>query len=326
MENTITTTPKERAAELTSRINANAAIAAQTLVAIGRDLKIMRDEKLYTELGCADFGEYCDKHTQVRQRQAYNFIKAFETYGERLSELSGLGITKLALLSALDEEEREELIENGDAEKMSTRELENTIAELKKQNEQLTLDMGELDANKTETEEKMEKLAKEIEVLKQSLQNAEEKNKELENRPVEVAVQKPDETVIEKIKADAKKEAEKAVADAEKKHKAALDKLRDEMKDRYDNERIEAVDTARKEQFAEIERLKAENTALQANAKKSAPSDAKSRIKFYMAEMQNTFNSAIEVVREVGDEAEKESYKKALKTILETLGGAVDGI
>lgn len=323
MENTtLATTPKGRADELTSRINASALTVVLTYVNIGRDLKSMRDEMLYTELGCANFEEYCDKHTKVGQRQAYNFIKCFETYGDRLDELSHLGITKLSLMTMIDETDREELIESGEAEKLSTRQLEERIKELKKQNEQLTLDMGEVEADKTEAEEKINKQAEEIEALKKSLRASEEKNKELESRPVEVAVQKPSDAEIKKIKADAKSAADKAVAAAEKKHKAEMDKLREELRE----ERITAVDAARKEQNAEVERLKSENAALQASAKTPPASDTKSRIKFYLAEMQNTFNTAIKAAREVSDEKEKAGYKEALKAVLKVLGGAVDGI
>lgn len=73
-------TPQERAALLNSRINANTQLAAESLVAVGRDLKAMRDEKLYTEFGCETFEEYCEAKTQIKQRQAYNFIKCFEKY------------------------------------------------------------------------------------------------------------------------------------------------------------------------------------------------------------------------------------------------------
>ena len=188
MENTITVTPKEKADVLTSRINANAAVAAQTLVLIGRDLKTMRDEKLYIELGCSNFEEYCDKHTTVRQRQAYNFIKCFEQYGERLSELSGLGVTKLTLMSVLDDEDREELIESGEAERLSTRELEKKINELKNKYEQLTLELGKATDDKDAAEENLKALNEKISELTEALGKSEARNKELEARPVDVAV------------------------------------------------------------------------------------------------------------------------------------------
>lgn len=136
-------TPQERAALLDSRINANAKIAADSIVAVGRDLKAMRDEKLFLKLDCETFEDYCDKKTPIKQRQAYNFIKCYEKYGERLNELSNIGITKLTLMSALDDEDSERLIESGEAEELSTRELEKRIKELQNKNEQLTFELDE---------------------------------------------------------------------------------------------------------------------------------------------------------------------------------------
>lgn len=323
MENTtIATTPKEKAAELTSRINANSAVAVQTLASIGRDLKTMRDEKLYLELGCADFGEYCDKHTQVRQRQAYNFIKCYEKYGERLPELSGLGITKLALMSALDDEDREELIESGEAEKLSTRELEKRIEELNNKYEQLTIELGEATEDKETAESQLEALNKQIKELTAALDKAETRNKELENRPVEVAVQKPSEAEIKKIKDEAQKAAKKAADAAEKQHKKELDKLRADLESQYKDSLSDSI----KVKNEEIERLKSENATLKANAKKAAPDDTKTRVKFYLSEIQNTFNSAIETVRAVENDEEKQKYKAAFNSVIEQLGSIVKTI
>lgn len=117
-------TPKERAAILDSRINANAQIAAESIVAVGKDLKAMRDEKLYVELGYESFEIYCKEKAHISQRSAYNFIKAYETYGEQLVSIQHLGITKLVAMTSLEPGERETLIESGEAENLSTRELE----------------------------------------------------------------------------------------------------------------------------------------------------------------------------------------------------------
>lgn len=325
---TLVTTAKERADELTVRINTNAAIAAQTLVSIGRDLKAMRDEKLYAELGCTSFEEYCDKHTQVRQRQAYNFIKCFEEYGERLPELSGLGVTKLALMSALTDEDREQLIESGEAERLSTRELEKRIDELKNKYEQITLELGKATDDKDAAEGKLEGLSKKIAELTEALGKSEARNKELEARPVDVAVQKPSEEEIQKIKDEAtksaQKAAEKAANAAEKQHVKEMDELKADLHQKYNNLRDEMA----KKHSEEIERLKSENAALQATAKKSekAPDETKARVQFYLTEIQNTFNTAIETIRKVENEEEKEKYKNAFKAVMQQLDGIVGAI
>lgn len=328
MENTITKTPKERANELHTRIKANAAVATQTILSIGRDLKIMRDEKLYIELGYTDFGVYCDKKAEVKKRQAYNFIKCYEKYGDRLNELSGIGVTKLTLMTALDDEDREELIESGDAAALSTRELEKRIEELKNKYEQLTLQYDEAKTEAESNESTLEDYRKQIDKLSEELKNAETRNKELENRPVEVAVQQPSDEEIKKIKDEAMKSAQKAAqkaADAnEKQHKEELEKLRTDLQKQYEQVSKENAEQSKQE----IERLKSENAILQANAKKQqkAPDEAKARVKFYLAEMQNTFNSAAETVRSVEDEEQKAKYLQAFKAVLTQMAEIVERI
>lgn len=322
--NTIAATSKERAAELTSRINANASVAAQTLVAIGKDLKTMRDEKLYLELGCESFEEYCGKNTKVGQRQAYNFIKCYEEYGERLTELSGLGITKLALICALDDKDREKLIKSGEAEKLSTRQLEERVKELKNKCEQLTLELDEASEGKTSAEADIEYLNSKIDALTKALKDAEDKNKELESRPVEVAVQKPSEAEIKKIKDEAQKAAKTAADAAEKQHRKELEELRADLKSQYESSLSNNI----KAKNDEIERLKSENADLQAIAKKSAkaPDEAKARVKFYLSEMQNTFNSAVDTVHSVENEEERQGYKKAFAAVVAQMSDIVGKI
>lgn len=336
---TAETTPQTRAAMLNSRIIANAKIAAESLVMVGRDLKAMRDEKLYTELGCDTFEDYCDKMTPIKQRQAYNFIKCYEKYGERLTELSDIGITKLTLMSALDDEDSDALIESGAAESLSVRELEQRVKELQKQNEQLTLDLGE----KSKEDNKLEKLQNELERAKaeldaqQSLKDKqaakiaelEEKNRsmakyetelkgkitELESKPVEVAVEKPSDEEIEEIRQKAAKEAKAAAA---KQYRKDLE----ELKERETTMRLTAVEAARKESAAEIERLKSENAALQSSAKKPAPNpdDKKQTAKFYTAVCLQNFNSAVEVADSMPED-ERAKVINGLKVMVEKMGG-----
>lgn len=333
-------TPQERAERLDSRINANAEVAAESIGKMGRDLKAMRDERLYIELGCETFEDYCNIRTPIGQRQAYNFIKSYEKYGERLIELSSIGITKLALMTALSDEDSDELIESGDAENMSVRELAKRIKELQNKNEQLTL---ELDAVTKEEKtaivlkEKNERLLAEFEAMK-SVQDQQKKafeqrenelkeriialeqsNEELSARPVDVAVEKPSADEIAKIE---KAAAEKAVKAAEKKSKqlreAEIKKLRTQLTEQADKERIIAVEAARKESAAEIERLKTENSVLQSNSKKAPPSAEKERVKFHIEECTRSFNAALESLNALPEE-EREKPEKAMRNMVDKM-------
>ena len=290
-------TPQERAVLLDSRINANAEVAAESIVKIGRDLKEMRDEKLYLKLGCETFEDYCDKKTPIKLRQAYNFIKCYEKYGERLSELSNIGITKLTLMSALDDEDSEQLIESGEAEELSTRELEKRIKELQNKNEQLTLELDEKSKEESAAEvlkQQIERLNTELEAAK-AVQNQqkeradllEKQNEELSKRPVDVAVEKPSKAELDKIKKAAAEKAEKA---AKKQYDKEIAELREKMA------------AAEKSNAEKLERLKSENAALQANAKKTPPSTQKERVKFHVEECLRNFNAALEALNALPEE------------------------
>lgn len=296
---------RENLAEfLDIRINANAKIAAESMVAVGRDLKNMRDEKLYTELGCETFEEYCDERTPIKQRQAYNFIKCYEKYGERLEELSDIGITKLTLMSALDDEDREELIESGEAAELSTRELEKRIKELQNKNEQLTLELDEKTKEESASEvlkQQIERLNTELEAKnaiekqqKERMESLEKQNEELSKRPVDIAVEKPSKAEIEKIKKAAAEKAEKA---AKKQHDKEIAELREKMA------------AAEKANAEKLERLESENAVLQrsaeqnaANAKKTPPSTQRERVKFHVEECLRNFNAALEALNALPEE------------------------
>lgn len=308
------TTREARAEFIDRRINVNAKIAADSLVAVGRDLKTMRDEKLYTELDCETFEEYCNKMTPIKQRQAYNFIKCYEKYGERLSELTDIGITKLTLMSALDDADSDALIESGAAEQLSVRELEQRVKELQNKCEQLTLDLGE----KSKEDNKLEKMKNEMEQLQAELAaqrdiqaKKDERIKELENKPVEVAVAKPSKEQIAEIEAKAAKKAEAA---AKKQH----DKKMAEARKKAEEAQRAAVEAARSEGTAEIERLKNENAVLQSNAKKAPPTSEKERIKLCIEEVQRNFNIALETIEKLPED-EQETVKGKLKAMVERM-------
>ena len=320
---------RERAELLNSRINANALIVAEGFVALGRDLKTMRDDKLYTRFDCETFEEYCEKLTPIRQRQAYSYIRCFEKYGERLGGLSHIGVTKLALMTVLEDEDREQLIESGDAEELSARELAERIKALQSVNEQLTLEFEERSKEESAAEslkKRNEQLTAEIEALKsvqdkqrERMESLERLNEELSSRPVEVAVEKPSAEEMAKIEKAAAQKAEKA---AKKQYDAKLK----EMQEKADSSRLTAVEAARKESLAEIEKLRSENAALQSSAKKAPPDSKKERLKFYLEECQRSFNSALEAISAFEDGEQRQKMRSALTKTLKAMSDTLSGI
>ena len=119
------TAEQQEAAAMHFEIVQAAKTAVNSLLDLGRKLKRMRDSGRYKDLGFSSFAEYTEAAVGIKQRQAYNYITVVESLPARLiEENAAAGITKLALLSKLNPEDREDL--TGDT-------LANiTVAELKK--------------------------------------------------------------------------------------------------------------------------------------------------------------------------------------------------
>ena len=64
---------------------------------------------------------------------------------------------------------------------------------------------------------------------------------------------------------------------------------------------------------------------MQSIAEKSAPatSDEKEKIRFYLGEIQRSFNAAVEVISAAAS-GDREKYRAAMRTALERMGGALD--
>ena len=145
--------------------------------------------------------DFLKNETEFSSSSAGRFMQIAREYGGKSSNfptLGNLSVSNALRLLAVPEEEREEFAQAVNAEHISSRELEQAIRE--RDEARKALEAAESAA--MQLTERTEKQAEQI--------------RELENRPVEVAVQAPDPAEIEKAVAD-------ALAAAEKKHKAALD-------------------------------------------------------------------------------------------------------
>ncbi len=203
-------TLRDKAVNTHARIMTNGQVLQNTLLEICKDLKSMRDERLYKELGYETFEEYAEKAVGLKQRQAYSYISTYEKLGPKyLEENSSLGITKLELISQIDSYEREEFIAEENVESLSVRELKEKVDEYKKQNEQLTFQLEELSQATNETVAD-ETVSKENEELKAKI---EELTEELAN------AQKEAETTTKVVDEE---EIKKQVSEIEQKYKEKL--------------------------------------------------------------------------------------------------------
>lgn len=190
------------AIELNQKIIITAQAAQQNLYDMCVMLKQMRDDKLYKELGYANFEDYCENKVGMNRRNAYRYIAVIENV-KNVTSMSQIGMTKLSLLASLSESQQEEIQQTVNLEETSVRELKAEITKLKAANKKAETNLKslqtELDNEKKSNEELMSlKLDKEraemqLNRVQEELESANERITDLENRPVEVAVQE-DET------------------------------------------------------------------------------------------------------------------------------------
>ena len=174
----------KKAYEVHARIMANGQVLQNTLLEICKDLKTMRDEKLYSNLGYSTFEDYAENACGIKQRQAYSYISTYEKLGEKLiNDMENVGITKLALISEISSYERDEFINQTDIENSTVKELKAKVEEFKRQTEQLTLELEEYkSAPAPEADSTADKTAELENQIKQLKQTAADKEKQLKQK------------------------------------------------------------------------------------------------------------------------------------------------
>ena len=236
--NDITVSEKyTRAVLLHKRITANVQAAQDSLFEVCRDLKEIKDGRLFEELGYSAFEDYCTIQLEMSYKQACKYIAVAERYPDGISP-GRLGISKLYLISTLSDEERSEIEEKIDIEQASKSELEKEIKELKERNKAL-------EEEKQVTFDKLAKLQKE--------QDNEPAKKRIEYLEGKLDEQKKLTETESKQRDDAARRASVAETDLREK-KAKIDQLEKKIKD------LEAKkqETVAIENTTEIERLKKE--------------------------------------------------------------------
>lgn len=344
-ETAVMTAAHEKAVELHAEIMEHKNAAANALYEMCVCLKKMRDEKLYTELGFSDFGEYAEKKCGIQQRWAYSYIRTLEKLGsDVLQSNANAGITKLELLTHVPDLDRAEFIESTDIEDISVAKLKEKIAELEKENamkgEQLSMfEKKEAEAPETDAElrAKIEELtasnmnmkkmvedmnhnymsaADSVEKAKAENKKLREQVKELESRPVDVAVAEMSEEEKQELIADALKNAEE-----EKKN--ALKNLRNEMASAYEQNRAEITEAHERELKALREQVEQAKTSTA-----SAPvaeGDATVKVKMYFEEIQDMMEKLLDELENIEDESRVQKYKDNLFKFASMIMDEVNG-
>jgi len=173
----------------------SAQLAQNNLLDMCTALKEMRDGKLYKELGYQNFEDYCGAEFNMSRANASKYISILENIKD-VSPVKHLGVSKLYLLSTLSESEQQEIIDNNDMDSITRKELEAQVRKLKEENEELEKAVDNSDFNLTLAKTQIKHLEEEKQSYQTTIDEQADYIKEMENRPIEVAVAEPSEDVL----------------------------------------------------------------------------------------------------------------------------------
>ena len=272
----------KQALELHNKILVSAQLAQNNLLDMCTALKEMRDGKLYKELGYQNFEDYCGAEFNMSRANASKYISILENIKD-VSPVKHLGVSKLYLLSTLSESEQQEIIDNNDMDSITRKELEAQVRKLKEENEELEKAVDNSDFNLTLAKTQIKHLEEEKQSYQTTIDEQADYIKEMENRPIEVAVAEPSEDVRQ-LKLTIKN----------------LERTTEEQLDRVQEEHIAAERRLRQEHAKDLEQKLME----QANAyeqklaeAQQTDGDDKQAFKAYFAAAYDSFNRMIEFAR-----------------------------
>lgn len=186
-----------------------------------------------------EFESWCEQHLDFSKSKAEKMMQLAERAGDENSLFSkaetftDLGISKVMALLTVPEDIAVEVIESGDAEELSVRELKEELRALKEEKEKEISDLQmKLDEVGDYTNS-----AQEVEDLKKKLEKEKEKNKSLKEKQaaaIDEAVAKANEEAKASLEEEVRKASEK-MADSFKELKAENEKLTRQL-DRSGNE------------------------------------------------------------------------------------------
>lgn len=282
-----------KAAELDRRIKTSAQLAQQSLYDMCMGFKEMRDSRLYKELGYSDFGEYCEQETGFSRMNVYNYIRVAEKLPQDFVNSSlQIGVKKLTLLAKLSDEERTELAENIDLESTTVKELKAKIDILQNERDRA------MESN-AEASHQVFMADKKVLEMKNKVTQLEAEIKELENRPIEVAVETDRKEVanlkdaMRRVDLDWSEKYSKLEEDSLKDRRELLQKAEQAEKDKQDK-----LSQLREE----LDRTKAEyEKKLAGKAEITSTQDDKAVFKAYLSTAVDSVTRLVGFVNENND-------------------------
>lgn len=315
--------------QIAQRILKLKADAGSAILEIGRWLCVMKSRKKHGE-----WITWLAEKVDFSERIAQQYMQIYEGFSSNPNALSDLGKTKALKLLSLPPAEREEFLSEHNVVDMTARQLDDAIRRQK------------------ELERETEKLSEQLEIERQNAETMNNTNRELrdkvrelENRPVEVAVQ-VDEEAVQKAAQEAKAAAEaewKARLDAanqsistlqkrfdaaEAKAKKAEEKAKSAA-GKVDAKELDAAKEAEREARAEAERLRDALEAAKQEQKSSViASDADlaltAELGGQIAGAANKLRGILVKARNREDDRAAEAVRKALLSLAEQIRGCAE--
>ena len=253
----------------------------------------MRDSRLYKELGYSDFGDYCEKETGFSRMNVYNYIRVAEKLPQDFVNSSlQIGVKKLTLLAKLSDEERTELAENIDLESTTVKELKAKIDILQNERDRA------MESN-AEASHQVFMADKKVLEMKNKVTQLEAEIKDLESRPIEVAVETDSKEVanlkdaMRRVDLDWSEKYSKLEEDSLKDRRELLQKAEQAEKDKQDK-----LSQLR----AELDRTKAEYEKKLSGKADTAPvQDDKAIFKAYLSTAVDSVTRLVGFVNEHND-------------------------
>lgn len=183
---------KDEAIRIDNEIQLWASQLNTAVFQIGKNLSIMKEKKLFEQLGYETFDDYCWEKYQLKRSQSSKYIAVYNKLGEQyLQDHSSAGIQNLYMISQLSDEDRENLEVN--PEDATVNELKAEIERIKQEREGIQMQLFELQEKEKTAEEKLqeeiekkaselaeERAAEETALAKKRIEELSEKIKEIE--------------------------------------------------------------------------------------------------------------------------------------------------
>ena len=324
-------TPELIGAEIRMYVEAGRRITLLCGIEIGR--RLVEAKEL---LQHGEWLPWLERETDFSSSSAQRYMQVFREYGAAQQSLFGpvansptlgnLSISNALRLLALPEEEREGFAGEHDVEHLSTREVEELV---RARTAEIEAEKDRAERERVEAETAKDAAEKEAQTAQKALGMARDKIRELEARPVPVAVERDEKAIEEaarKAREEAAKDLERDILAAKKEAKAAADKQIAELRKQIDSansarakmetelRELNAKAEAAQKAGTEAEQLRGQIRALEAKLAFAAPEVAAFKAAFDRAQAELV--RMIEALEKVQDEAVWAKLSKAAKTML----------